>query len=354
MSQVEQRPSPLPSPRFAGSAPRIVSPPPQKAKVRNTNFGSSLAEWKRPARQPGVVHAAGLLCAAYGYACRRFMRPLFLFLGLFILAQAETVTRGLRFASVGATELRYDLHLPERDKPAGLIIWVHGGAWRSGSRESVDLKGLTAFGWAVASVDYRLSPEAKFPAQIHDLKAAIRHLRAQARTLGLPADRFVIAGSSAGAHLAALVGVSNGHPELEGTVGGDLKTSSDVQAIISLYGASNLTTILAQSTPHGLSVRQPALDLFLGGKPDAVPQLARLASPVFHADAQDPPLLLMHGDQDPQMPINQSHELAGAYEAAGRAVVFKVLHGAAHGGPAFTSEASLRLIDAFLREHLPR
>lgn len=266
---------------------------------------------------------------------------------------AASVERGLTFARAGDMELKLDLYRPD-GPPAGVIVWVHGGAWRGGSREGVDLKGLTAHGWAVASVDYRLSTQARFPAQIHDIKAAIRFLRARADALGLPADRFVIAGSSAGGHLAAVVGVSNGHPELEGTVGDDRQVSSDVQAIVDLYGASNLTTILKQSTPHGLNVRMPALDLFLGGQPDAVPELARLASPVFHVDAQDPPLLLMHGDQDPQMPINQSHELAGSYERAGRPVVFKVMHGSAHGGPAFTDEAALRLIDAFLREHLGR
>jgi acetyl esterase/lipase len=266
---------------------------------------------------------------------------------------ADEIERGITFARVGETELKLDLHRP--DSPAaGVIVWVHGGAWRSGTRASVDLKGLTALGWAIASVDYRLSPQAKFPAQIHDIKAAIRYLRARAGELGLPANRFVIAGSSAGGHLAAVVGVSNGHTELEGAVGSDLAASSDVQAIVDLYGASNLTTILKQSTPHGLNVRVPALDLFLGGQPDAVPEIARLASPVFHVDANDPPLLLMHGDQDPQMPINQSHELVGAYEQAGRPVVFRVMHGSAHGGPAFTSEASLRLIDGFLRQHLPR
>jgi acetyl esterase/lipase len=277
--------------------------------------------------------------------------PLALFVAVSL--PAETVERGIPFARVGDTELKLDLYRPE-GPPAGVIVWVHGGAWRGGSREGVDLKGLTAHGWAVASVDYRLSTQARFPAQIHDIKAAIRFLRARAVALGLPADRFVIAGSSAGGHLAAVVGVTNGHPELEGTVGDDRTTSSDVQAIVDLYGASNLTTILRQSTPHGLNVRGPALDLFLGGQPDAVPELARLASPVFHVDAHDPPLLMMHGDQDPQMPINQSHELVGAYEQAGRPVVFKVMHGSAHGGPAFTDAAALRLIDTFLRGHLGR
>ncbi len=282
--------------------------------------------------------------------------PLVVFCLLVVLAGSlpttrsdGSVTRDIAFATVDGTELFLDLYRPTRDTPVGLIVWVHGGAWRAGSRADVDLAGMTEHGWAVASVDYRLSPVARFPAQIHDIKAAIRFLRAHATEFGFPSSRIVIAGSSAGAHLATLTGVTNGHRELEGPVGNHLGTSSDIQAIVDLYGASNLTTILQQSTPHGLSIRAPALELLLGGLPDTVPELARLASPVFHVDAHDPPLLLMHGDQDPQMPINQAHELQGAYTVHGLPVQFEVMHGSAHGGPAFTSDATLRLIDGFLR-----
>jgi len=271
----------------------------------------------------------------------------------FLPMKAEKIVPDLTYASIGGTALQLDLYLPEESKPTGLIIWVHGGAWRGGSRKDVDLKGMVARGWAVASVDYRLSIVARFPAQIYDIKAAIRFLRAHALDYDIPAARFVIAGSSAGAHLAALVGVTNGHSGLEGNEGFFTGQSSAVQAIVDLYGASDLTTILPQSTPHGLSVRAPALDLLLGGQPDALPELAKLASPVFQVDPTDPPLLLEHGDQDPQMPINQAHELQGAYEKLGLPVVFKVMHGSAHGGPAFSNEANLAFIDAFLREHLP-
>lgn len=272
-------------------------------------------------------------------------------------AAAGKVLRGLKFADVGDTPLLLDLYLPDPPpegsvKPPGVIIWVHGGAWRSGSRESADLAALTARGWAVASVDYRLSPVARFPAQVHDIKAAIRHLRAHAAEHGLPTSPFVIAGSSAGAHLAALVGVSNGVSELEGEVGTDRAASSDVQGIVSLYGASNLTSILAQSTAQGLSVRVPALELLLGGQPDQRPELARLASPVFHVDASDPPLLLLHGDSDPQMPIAQSRELAAAYEQLRLPAQLVVLEGAGHGGAVFTDPTRLELIDGFLRARL--
>lgn len=266
---------------------------------------------------------------------------------------APKVVRAVPFATVGGESLLLDLYLPGMGRsPAGLIIWVHGGAWRAGSRDSVDLLAMTERGWAIASVDYRLSTTARFPAQVHDIKAAIRYLRARAAEHGYPPRRFVIAGSSAGGHLAALVGVSNGLPALEGAIGDEASVSSDVQAIVSLYGASNLTSILAQSTPHGLSVRVPALSLLLGAPPAEAPELARLASPVFHVNPASPPLLLLHGDQDAQMPINQSHELEGAYEKLGLPVKFVVVHGAGHGGPAFTTAKKLELIDTFLGQQL--
>ena len=97
----------------------------------------------------------------------------------------------------------------------------------------------------------------------------------------------------------------------------------------------------------------PALDLLLGGPPEAFPEAARLASPVFHVDPRDPPLFLLHGDQDPQMPINQAHELHGAYKKAGCDVRFEVVHGAGHGGPQFYDEERRRLVQQFLAQHFP-
>jgi len=97
-------------------------------------------------------------------------------------------------------------------------------------------------------------------------------------------------------------------------------------------------------------VRVPALALFIGGRPEEVPDLAKLASPVFHVGRNDPPLLLIHGDQDPQMPINQSHELHGKYKELGLVVQFEVVHGAAHGGKAFHDERRVKLVNRFLDE----
>jgi acetyl esterase/lipase len=285
----------------------------------------------------------------------RYIVPWLLMLVVAVEGRAERprVQRDIEYARVGEHSLTLDLYLPQNsDKPA-LIVWVHGGAWRSGSKSSMPLSSLVTRGYAVASVDYRLTPVAPFPAQIHDLKAAIRYLRAKAGDLGFDGRRIAVAGASAGGHLAALVGVTNGETFHEGTEGEHRGTSSDVQAIVSFYGMSNLTSILSQSTPHGLQVRIPALEQLLGGQPQEKSELARLASPVFNVDARDPPVLLLHGDQDPQAPINQSHELQGVYEKVGRPVEFVVVHGAAHGGERFFDETRIKVVADFLGRCLP-
>ena len=269
-----------------------------------------------------------------------------------VTTAAETQLRAaLVFAEADGHQLALDLHLPVTPARPPVIVWVHGGAWRAGSRKEMPLAKLVAEGYAIASVDYRLSTTARFPAQVHDLKAAIRYLRANAAKLGINTDKIAIAGASAGAHLAALVGVTNGHRELEGTVG-VTGQSSAVQGIVSLFGMSDLTTILQQSTPHGLSVRVPALQLLLGGQPDAVPELARLASPVFHVDTHAPPLLLIHGDQDPQAPFAQSRALQSTYQKAQRPVQFETIPGGLHGGPQFYDAERLALVKKFLESCL--
>jgi acetyl esterase/lipase len=265
-------------------------------------------------------------------------------------AQDPPVTE-LEYAKIDGHSLKLDLYLnQEHGQP--LLVFVHGGAWRGGSKENPPILHLKSRGFAIASVDYRLSTEAAFPAQAHDIKAAIRFLRAKAPEYGYDAKHMGIIGTSAGGHLAALVGVTNGSKELEGTVGDHLNQRSDVQCIISLFGASNLQTILAQSTEHGLSVRVPALQLLLGGSPTEKASLAKLASPVAHIDKDDPPLLLIHGDADPQMPPQQSYELAKAYEAMNLQVQYIRIPAAMHGGHEFFDETRLEIMRKFLDAHL--
>ena len=266
-------------------------------------------------------------------------------------AQAAREFKDVVYATVDGKTLGLDVYVPAGVQSPPLLVWVHGGAWSSGTKAQAPTV-FVANGFAMASLDFRQSTEARFPAQVHDIKAAIRFLRAKGAAYGYRIDRIAIGGSSSGGHLAALVGVTNGHAALEGTVGGYLKESSAVQGILDYYGASNLTTILAQSTPFGLNMRRPALERLLGPGPDQAKELAMLASPVVHVDRADPPLHLLHGDQDPQMPINQSHELDGAYKTLGLDVSFDVVHGAAHGGERFLSGEYLTRAVAFLRRTL--
>lgn len=269
------------------------------------------------------------------------------------LAQAGSPReyRDVIYATVDAKNLGLDIYMPAGVQRPPLLVWVHGGAWRSGTKERPPLV-FVENGIATASLDFRQSTEARFPGAVHDIKAAIRFLRAKAPEYGYRTDRIAIAGNSSGGHLAALVGVTSGHKELEGTVGNYLDQSSGVQAIVVYYGASNLMTILAQSTPHGLSVRRPALELLLGSLPENNRELAELASPVAHVDRNDPPILLFHGDQDRQMPINQAHEMLGVYRKMGLDIQFDVVHGAAHGGSLFFAPEHRDLALTFLRRTL--
>jgi acetyl esterase/lipase len=269
------------------------------------------------------------------------------------LAQGAHKLADLEYAQAGGEPLKLDLYQPSAPH-APLVVWLHGGRWEVGSKERMPLGALVERGYAVASLDFRPASRARFPGQVHDVKAALRFLRARASDYGYDATRIGILGESSGGHLAALVGTTNGHKELEGTLGQHLGVSSEVHAIVSYFGASDLVTILAQSTPYGLGIREPALKSLLGALPNENEALARLASPVFHVDAHDPPLLLLHGDQDPQMPINQSHELEGAYERAGLNAKLVVVHGAGHGGGTFFDAEHINLVAAFLDEHLRR
>jgi acetyl esterase/lipase len=293
------------------------------------------------------------------------MRPsmTLVFASLFLLAHLlvgairgdePRILHDIEYARAGDISLKLDLYVPANAGLPPVILWIHGGAWRSGSKKNPAISPLTEKGFAIASIEYRLSPVAQFPAQIHDIKAAVRYLRATSKQHGISADRLAISGGSAGGHLAALSGVTNHVTELEGDLGLHLDQSSDIQAIVVFYGASNLTTILAQSTPHGLSVRVPALELLLGGQPDSKPDLAHLASPVFHVDKSDPPLLWYHGDQDPQMPVNQALEMLGAYRKHGLDGTFEPVFGGAHGGKLFYTAEQFQQVANFLNSTLKK
>jgi acetyl esterase/lipase len=267
-------------------------------------------------------------------------------------AQADTIiSRDVVYAEAGAKKLLLDIYVPGAKKDPYLIVWVHGGAWRSGSKASPPL-GLLGAGYAIASVNYRLTEEAPFPALIHDIKASIRFLRANAAKYGYRSDKIIIWGSSAGGHLAALVGTSNNDAFLEGDLGNYKNVSSSVQLVLDFYGPTNFTTILHQSTPHGINVRVPALTLLLGKPVEEVPELSRKASPVFQVDKSDPPMLIVHGDQDNQVPVNQSLELMAVYKKNSLPVEIEFVPGAGHTDNVYYKKDMQLVVERFLGKYL--
>jgi len=281
----------------------------------------------------------------------RLLSTIILLLSIASFAQAQNpvLHKDLLYAAVDNRLLALDLYMPEGHPNPNLIVWVHGGAWHSGSKEDPPLDFLKE-GYALASVDYRLSVEAPLPAMVYDIKAAIRWLRGHADEYGYKSEKIVIWGSSAGGHLAALVGTTNGVKELEGNIGHHTDESSDVQGIIDFFGPTDFLTILQQSTPHGINVRAPALALLMGKPVEQDSAKAALESPVFQVDPSDPPIFIAHGDQDNQVPINQSLELVGAYEKNNLPVQMEVVHGAGHGGNAFHDRELIEKILTFLNE----
>lgn len=246
--------------------------------------------------------------------------------------------------------LLLDLYLPEGGAtPMPLLIFIHGGGWFEGSKDDCPAEALNQNGYAVACVDYRLAvveggcrPELAFPAQIHDVKAAVRWLRQNAATYGLDPERFAAMGTSSGSHLAVLLGVSAGVGDLQGSANPGV--SEAVQVVVDWYGPVDVT----QPPPELVFTDDPcqvdfaalnakyggeavpffywtfAWSAFLGGSlaDPAVLEQAHRATPLTYVDASDPPFLVIHGEHDDMFPIEQSELLVEALTQAGADVTF--------------------------------
>ena len=242
----------------------------------------------------------------------------------------------IEYASTPEKKLLLDVYRAPAAEGAmrPLVVWIHGGAWRGGSKDNPRrVIGLAERGYVVASITYRLSGEAIFPAQIHDCKAAIRWLRAHAAEYGFDPDRVGVAGSSAGGHLVALLGTSGGVADLEGSVGGSLDQSSRVQAVVDMFGPTDFLQMDAHSlNPNFLhdAADSPESQLIGGPIQDNPDKVAR-ANPITYVTPDDPPFLIIHGDLDPTVPYHQSELLQAALEEAGvSSELYKVV-GGKHG-----------------------
>lgn len=226
-----------------------------------------------------------------------------------------------------------DLYLPKSSgQPRPLVIWVHGGGWRAGDKAGGPWLPLFEKGFAVASINYRLSQHAVFPAQIEDCKAAVRWLRQHAEEHELDPQRFGAWGSSAGGHLVALLGTSGDVVELEGTANSGV--SSRVQAVCDWFGPTDFTQMNSQAGDKG-TIDHDSPDapeaLLIGGTVPKNPEKARFASPLTYVSADDPEFLIVHGDEDRLVPLQQSELFQQALEQAGVKSQLIVVPGAGHG-----------------------
>ena len=242
------------------------------------------------------------------------------------------VHKDIVYETVDGRELPLDLYIPEgSDEPLPLIIWVHGGGWRGGSKNGINrCAEVLNHGYALASVEYRLSGEAKFPAAIEDCKAAVSFLRWRAEKYGLDPDRFGAWGSSAGGHLVALLGTTNDvldfdtHPVTK-------RASPTVQAVCNWFGPTDFLRMNDVTGAIDHDAPDSPESQFIGAPIQEHPELVQRANPITYVSPSDPPMLITHGDNDQLVIYNQSELLYRALQQAGvESELFKV-KGGDHG-----------------------
>jgi len=265
----------------------------------------------------------------------------------------------LAYVPDGDEAQRLDLYLPEQapEKTLPLIVHIHGGGWMGGSKFPCPVVGMVARGYVVASVEYRFSQKAKFPAQIQDCQAAIRWLRANAAKYHLNPEKIGVVGGSAGGHLSALVGTAGG----TGTfvpIGGNEVQSDRVQAVCDIYGPADFTTVVKQAEGDANvknifefnSPKDPYSSLI--GVPLETEAKSKAVSPVTYLSADDPPVLILHGTHDALVPYAQSVQFAEGLKSYGVPVWLQTLPGAGHGGPVFGKPQVIELMQNFFDKNL--
>jgi acetyl esterase/lipase len=246
--------------------------------------------------------------------------------------------RDLTYTQAGDLALKLDLMMPEAQHPP-LILWIHGGGWMALDKGWCPMRGWVDKGYAVASVDYRLSQQAVFPAQIADCKAALAFLVAHADRFGYDPGRIAVAGDSAGGHLAALMGCT----DRGGPFGGP---EGVIRAVVDLFGPTDLAHMGgshdAPDSPESAVLGAPV-------KSPEGQAAGRAADPVTYITDQVPPFLILHGDRDDVVDIRQSQRLFTALIQHGACAQFVSVPGAGHGFPCSLVEGT---IDAFLERYL--
>jgi len=263
------------------------------------------------------------------------------------------IVRDVIYKRVNGRDLRLDIYSPKSiTHSLPVVLWIFGNRWSRGSKNHPPPLDLMSQGYIVVSIDYRLSGEATFPAAIEDCKAAVRWIRANAAAYHFDPDHIGVWGHSAGGHLAALLGTSGGVAELEGTP--DNSTfSSRVQAVCDMSGPSDIVQFyeaVSNSNEGMAPTVKSSIEQFLGGPVEQDRAKAIAASPTTYVSKEDPPFLIIHGENDMTIPVSQSELLASKLKAAGVHVTLIVDENRGHGigGPAFAQEIT-SFFDKYLK-----
>jgi acetyl esterase/lipase len=256
-------------------------------------------------------------------------------------------TMDVVFKNIDGIKLGLDVYRPSKDEtPNPLILITHGGAWKAGDKALYRPYGIdfAALGYTVASINYRLSGQAPFPAAIEDIRDAIAYLRGNATKFNIDPERLVIFGSSAGGHLSAFTGLAANTPGASYLSGVDART---IKAIISIYGPHDLASSVHRN--------QDDIRNFIGKSYADAPELYREASPINHVDKNDPPVLLIHGTLDAMVPVQNSDALSQTLKEAGVPVTYDRIEGWFHVMDFFSpiSERTLWQCYNFLKTHVP-
>lgn len=267
----------------------------------------------------------------------------------------------LAYANTSKTQT-LDLFVPEGNGPFPLVINIHGGAFRIGSKEMLDApvaRALLKEGIAVASINYRLSGEAPFPAAVVDAKAVVRFLRANAAKYKLNPNKFLAFGQSAGGNLASMLGTSGGVAEFDDPALGNASTSSRVQGVVDWFGPTDFAQMDAQAKAQGCgandqthSAANSPESAYLGSELAKVPELVKKANPITYIDSSDPTFLIQKGDKDCTIAFGQSQLLYDALKAAGVTATFDTIKDAGHGGSLFSNDSNLKRVVEFVKATL--
>ena len=258
-----------------------------------------------------------------------------------------------RYVAHPMTNQNFDLILPriEGGEPLPLIVWIHGGAWMMGIKEWDNVKYLVRHGYAIASIDYRLSTEAPFPAQIQDCNAALNFILAHATNYGVSSRRFVVGGGSAGGHLALLLGLARDEKKF------GANPSIKPLAILDFFGPADFNRMKEDlETIHsekGLEIFKDAVGKLLGAPLEQSSEQAKRASPINYVSATSPPVLILHGNKDDSVPPVQSRHLHEVLDQAGVKNQLIMVE-AGHDGPLFSTPEIESKVVSFLNEVLKK